>query len=153
MPFTVSATNLNNSAGTADVSLTLSPTTALFSPANLVPGQFVGSPALEVSNTGDVDQFYYMFADWRAGGTTTSQEAQILAERLNIFIEASPATVLYDGSIAELRNEPAAGRLLVSPNEDVLSFVVRLPSTAGNIVEDLDLEVDLVFVGQSSPQS
>jgi len=153
MPFTISATNSGNSAGTADVALTLSPTTALFSPANLVPGQFVGSPALAVANSGDVDEFYYIFADWKAGGSTTGPEAQILADRLNIWIQASPSTTLYDGVISGLSNEPSTGRLLISPQDDLLTFVVRLPSTVGNIVEDLDLDVDLVFVGQSSPQA
>lgn len=152
MSFSISATNANNSAGTADVALTLSPTTALFSPANLVPGQYVGSPELAVANSGDVDQFYYIFADWKAGGTTTGPEAQLLADRMNIWIQASPSTIIYDGAISGLSNQPASGRLLISPQDDLLKFVVRLPSTVGTIVQDLDLDVDLVFIAQASPQ-
>lgn len=153
MSFTISAINANNSASTAEVSLAISPDTAIFSPANLVPGQSVGSPEIQVSNTGDVDVFYYIFADWRPGGTTTLPEARILADRLNIHIEASPNTVLYDGSISGLRNQPNTGRLLVSPEDDVLQFVVSLPNTAGDLVQNLELDVDLVFVAQSSPQA
>jgi hypothetical protein len=153
MPFTISATNSSNTVGTAGVTLTLSPTTALFSPASLVPGQYVGSPEVAVANSGTVDQFYYIFADWKSGGTTTGPEAQILADRTNIWIQASPSTTLYDGNISGLSNQPAAGRLLISPQDDMLKFVVRLPNTVGTIVQDLDLDVDLVFVAQSSPQA
>lgn len=151
MSFTISAINADNSAGTAEVSLTISPETALFSPANLVPGESVGTPQLQVSNTGDVDVFYYIFADWKPGGTTTPAEARILADRLNIQIEASPNTVLYDGSISGLKNQPDTGRLLASSEDDLLQFVVSLPSTVGDLVQNLDLDVDLVFVAQSSP--
>ncbi len=153
MAFTISSSLSGSSAGTADVSLSLSPSTALFSPANLVPGQSVGSPALEVSNAGDVDQFYFIFADWKEVSPTTASQGRILAERLNIAVEASPSTELYNGTVAGLNNEPAAGRLLTTTNEDILSFVVSLPSTVGTITQDLDLDIDLVFVGQASPLS
>ncbi|MDN5345387.1 MAG: hypothetical protein PWQ18_1501 [Clostridia bacterium] len=151
MPLTASATIAGNTAGTADVALSLSPTTALFSPANLVPGQAVGSPQLQVSNTGTVDEYYFIFADWQGVSPTTATEAQVLADRLNIYIEASPATVLYNGNIAGLYNQPTGGRLLISPQDDLLTFVVSLPSTTGNIAQNLDLSVDLVFTAQSSP--
>ncbi|MBE3571395.1 MAG: hypothetical protein IMW95_00335 [Moorella humiferrea] len=151
MPLTVSATAAGNTVGTADVALSLSPTTALFSPANLVPGQSVGSPQLQVSNTGTVDEYYFIFADWQGISPTTATEAQILADRLNIYIEASPSTVLYDGPLSGLYNQPAGGRLLVSPQDDLLTFVVSLPETVGNIVQNLDLSVDLVFTAQASP--
>lgn len=152
MAFTISTMNFDNSAGTAEVSLSVSPTTALFSPANLVPGEQVGSPELVVSNTGTVDEYYYIFADWRPGGTTTEVEARILADRLNIWIQASPGVVLYDGVISGLKNEPAGGRLLDVAEEDSLTFVVDLPATASELTQNLDLAVDLVFVAQSSPQ-
>ncbi|MGI9861896.1 hypothetical protein SDD30_11015 [Moorella naiadis] len=151
MPLTASATVSGSTAGIADVALTLSPTTALFSPANLVPGQAVGSPQLQVANTGTVDEYYFIFADWQGVSPTTATEAQVLADRLNIFIEASPATVLYNGNISGLYNQPASGRLLISPQADLLTFVVSLPSTTGSIVQNLDLSVDLVFTAQSSP--
>ncbi|AKX94459.1 hypothetical protein [Neomoorella thermoacetica] len=151
MPLTASATVSGSTAGTADVALTLSPATALFSPANLVPGQVVGSPQLEVANTGTVDEYYFIFADWQGVSPTTATEAQVLADRLNIYIEASPSTVLYNGNISGLYNQPASGRLLISPQADLLTFVVSLPDTAGNIVQNLDLSVDLVFTAQASP--
>lgn len=154
MAFTISATNSSNSAGTADVELTLSPSSALFSPSNLVPGESLGSPQLDVSNTGDVNQFYSIFADWSAISPTTARQARILADRLNINVEASPSTELYCGALSGLYDKPAGGgRLLVSPNEDLLTFVVSLPGSVGVIAEDLDLNVDLVFVSESSPPS
>lgn len=113
----------------------------------------MGSPQLAVANTGDVDVFYYIFADWSAGVTSTAAEARILADRLNIWVQASPEEVLYDGPISGLANEPSDGRLLVSPNDDLLDFVVSLPVTTGDIAQNLDLHVDLVFVAQSSPQA
>ncbi|QGP93673.1 MULTISPECIES: hypothetical protein [Moorella] len=151
MALTASATVTGSTAGTADVALTLSPTTALFSPANLVPGQSVGSPQLQVSNTGTVDEYYFIFADWKEVSPTTPREAQLLADRLNIYIEASPATVLYNGTLSGLYNQPSSGRLLVSPYDDLLTFVVSLPSNTGTIAQNLDLSVDLVFTAQASP--
>ncbi|KYH33068.1 hypothetical protein [Neomoorella mulderi] len=151
MALTASATVTGSTAGTADVALTLSPTTALFSPANLVPGQAVGSPQLQVSNTGTVDEYYFIFADWKEVSPTTPREAQLLADRLNIYIEASPATVLYNGTLSGLYNQPSSGRLLVSPYDDLLTFVVSLPSNTGTIAQNLDLSVDLVFTAQASP--
>lgn len=152
MPFTISSTNSGNTAGTADVALTLSPTAALFSPANLVPGQSVGSPQLSVTNSGDVNTFYYIFADWKSGGITTAPQAQILADNLNISI-AQGATAVYDGAVSELIEQPPGGRLLAPAGSELLTFVVSLPSTAGNITQNSDLSVDLVFVSQSSPVS
>lgn len=152
MPFTISSTSAGSTAGTADVALTLSPTTALFSPANLIPGESLGSPQLSVTNDGDVDAFYFMFADWNADGSTSAVQAQILADRLNIAI-AQDTTELYNGSVSGLIEQPASGRILEATADEVLTFVVSLPETSGNIIENLDLSVDLVFVSQASPIS
>ncbi|TGE39371.1 hypothetical protein E4K67_08040 [Desulfosporosinus fructosivorans] len=152
MSFTISSTSSGSTAGTADVALTLSPTTALFSPAALIPGESLGSPQLSVTNAGDVDSFYFIFADWTAGGTTSAVQAQILADKLNIDI-AQGATQLYNGAISGLIEQPTGGRILTATTGELLTFVVSLPSTSGNIVENLDLGVDLVFVAQASPIS
>ncbi|NPV43263.1 MAG: hypothetical protein HPY70_04680 [Firmicutes bacterium] len=153
MPFTISSTNSGSTAGTANVSITVSPTTALFSPANLVPGESIGSPQLQVANEGDVDSFYFIFADWKADGTTSAAEAQILADRLNIAIEDEASAEVYNGPVSGLIEQPVGGRLLNAAENELLTFVVSLPSTVGNIVQGLDLSVDLVFVGQASPIS
>lgn len=153
MPFTISSTNSGSTAGTANVLITVSPTTALFSPANLVPGESIGSPQLQVANEGDVDSFYFIFADWKADGTTSAAEAQILADRLNIAIEDEASAEVYNGPVSGLIEQPAEGRLLNAAENELLTFVVSLPSTVGNIVQGLDLSVDLVFVGQASPIS
>ena len=152
MAFTISATDSGNSAGTSSVDLTLSPAAALFSPAALIPGESVGSPQLSVANSGSVDAFYFIFADWKAGGTTSATSAQILADRLNINI-AQDTTTLYDGTISGLIEQPAGGRILATGNDELLTFVVSLPADTGNIAESLDLAVDLVFVSQASPIS
>lgn len=152
MAFTITSTNSGSTAGTADVALTLSPATALFSPAALVPGESLGSPQLSVTNSGDVDAFYFIFADWQADGTTSAVQAQILADRLNIGI-AQGATEIYNGPVSGLIEQPTGGRILATTDEELLTFVVSLPSTSSNIVEGLDLSVDLVFVSQASPIS
>lgn len=152
MPFTISSTSSGSTAGTADIALTLSPTTALFSPAALIPGESLGSPQLSVTNAGDVDANYFIFSDWQAGGTTSAVQAQILADRLNIYI-AQGATQLYDGAVSGLIEQPTGGRVLTATTGELLTFVVSLPSASGNIVENLDLDVDLVFVAQASPIS
>jgi len=152
MSFTISSTNAGNTAGTANLDLTLSPTTALFSPAALVPGESLGSPQLSVTNAGDVDANYFIFADWQAGGTTSAVQSQILADKLNINISQG-ATQLYNGAVAGLIEQPTGGRVLTATTGELLTFVVSLPSTSGNIVENLDLDVDLVFVAQASPIS
>ncbi|AFQ44242.1 hypothetical protein [Desulfosporosinus meridiei] len=152
MAFTITSTNSGSTAGTADVALTLSPATALFSPAALVPGESLGSPQLSVTNSGDVDAFYFIFADWQADGTTSAVQAQILADRLNIGI-AQGTTELYNGPVSGLIEQPTGGRILATTDEELLTFVVSLPATSSNIVEGLDLSVDLVFVSQASPVS
>lgn len=151
MSFTISSTVAGSTAGTAEVAIDLSPSTALFSPANLVPGQSVGSPQLQVANTGNVDAFYYIFADWQGVSPTTASQAQILADRLQIAIEASPNVELYNGPISGLNNQPSDGRLLTLTEADLLTFVVSLPSDTGAIYQNLDISVDLIFTAQSSP--
>ncbi|MDR3601903.1 MAG: hypothetical protein P4L49_15685 [Desulfosporosinus sp.] len=152
MPFTISTTSSGSTAGTADVALTLSPTTALFSPAALIPGESLGSPQLSVTNSGNVDAFYFIFADWQANGTTSAVQAQILADRLNIDI-AQGTTELYSGAISGLIEQPSGGRILTAANNELLTFIVSLPSTTGSIAENLNIDVDLVFVSQASPIS
>lgn len=153
MPFTITSTNSGSTAGTANVSITVSPEDALFSPANLVPGESLGSPQLEVANGGDVDSYYFIFADWKADGTTSATQAQILADRLNIAIEDETNAEVYNGPVSGLIEQPAAGRLLAPTDDELLTFVVSLPADVGNIVQGLDISVDLVFVSQASPIS
>ncbi|MGC7871549.1 hypothetical protein ACPUYX_08440 [Desulfosporosinus sp. SYSU MS00001] len=152
MPFTISSSLSGSTAGTADVSLTLSPNAALFSPTALVPGESLGSPQLNVANSGTADAYYFIYADWSGAGTTTSPSAQILADRLNINI-AQGTTPIYNGAISGLIEQPSGGRLLDATTNEDLTFVVSLPSATGNIVQNLDLNVDLVFVSQASPIS
>ncbi|ABR49579.1 conserved hypothetical protein [Alkaliphilus metalliredigens QYMF] len=153
MPFTISTTNSGNTAGTANVSITVSPEDALFSETSLIPGESIGSPSLEVSNDGDADAYYFIFADWKAEGDTSAVQAQILADRLNIAIEDDAAAEIYNGSVAGLYEQPATGRLLDATANEEITFVVSLPQDVGNLVQDMEISVDLVFVSQASPIS
>ncbi|MGB9660718.1 MAG: hypothetical protein ACPL5F_01705 [Moorellaceae bacterium] len=154
MAFTASVNNTANLLGTGSPSISVSPTGAIFNNVSLVPGQTVtGSPEITVTNNGDVDVFYYIFADWKESGTTTPRQAQILADNLLLTIQTSPAgEILYNNSpLSALIDQPSGGRFLASPDSEVLQFIATLPSTAGNVTKNIDLTVDFYFVAQASP--
>lgn len=154
MAFTASVNNTANLLGSSSPSIAVTPTGAIFNNINLVPGQTVmGSPEITVTNNGDVDVFYYIFADWRESDTTTPRQAQILADRLLVTIQTSPAgEILYNNSpLSALIDQPPGGRFLASPNSEILQFSVTLPATTGNVAKNIDLTVDFNFVAQASP--
>ncbi|NLZ38556.1 MAG: hypothetical protein GX893_02990 [Firmicutes bacterium] len=150
MPFTISSINQGNELGTANVEITV-PETPIFAETDLIPGESVGPEDLEVSNNGTATARYYIFADWRPGTGTSPAGAQILADRLNIQIEDDDPdnpTVLYTGPISGLIEQPDTGRELAAQSSETLKITVSLPSEAGNLTQNLAIEVDLVFVGQ-----
>lgn len=154
MAFTASVVNQANTLSSSSPSVDVSPSTAIFDNVILVPGQtVVGSPEITVTNNGDVDVFYFIFADWKETGTTTARQAQILADRLLVSIQTSPGGVaLYtDSPLSALIDQPPGGRFLASPDSEMLQFSVSLPSTVGNVAKNIDLTVDFNFVAQSSP--
>jgi len=153
MAFNVQAdpSNTANITQTASVDITLSPATAVINATNMKPGDSV-TGVINVSNTGTVDVYYFVSADWKAGGTTQPSMATLLANKLTVSVDAgSPATSLYTGTLAGLINQPASpGRqlTLATGNENV-SITVTLPSNAGSIYQNIQVSTDFVFVAQA----
>jgi hypothetical protein len=149
VPFTIASINQGNEAGVTNVSITV-PAAPIFNETKLIPGESVGPEDLEVTNNGDENVLYYIFADWKPAIGTTPAGAQILADRLNILIEDDQVTptVLYNGPISGLIEQPSAGRELAAQASETLKITVSLPDDVGNIVQNLAIEVDLIFVAQ-----
>ena len=150
MPFTFQQLNENNAVTTADVSLVITPNTPIFAETNWVGGD-TATGTLNVENDSGVDVTYYVSADWYAAAGGTVQDARLLAERLEITVTADPGGVdeeqLYSGTLAGLIQQPVAVRALATgANEDV-EFVLTLPlAAATDLIQDMGIEFDLVFV-------
>lgn len=145
MAFTAQATISGNSTTNASVDITLSPTTAIISATNLKPGDSA-TGTLNVSNTGSLDAYYFISADWSPNSYSNSLTA-ILANTLNVSVVVG-GTALYTGTMNNLIDRPdSPGRqlTLTTGNENV-DFTIALPSDAGNLVKALDINVDFVFV-------
>jgi hypothetical protein len=145
MPFTAQASNTANTTATANVGIVISPTSAVINATNMTPGQSV-SGTINVSNTGTVDEFYFITGQWSPTGTSTRTQATRLASGLNVSVTVG-LTVLYAGSLYSLIDQPPAGRplALLTGNENV-GFQFTLPSTATRDLMNIDLSTDLVFV-------
>lgn len=150
MAFTAQTSVTTNSTTNASVGIEVSPSSAIITATNLLPGS-TSSGTTNVSNTGSVDEYYFISADWSANSFSNSLTT-ILANTLNVSVTAgSPGTSLYTGTLAGLIDKPASpGRALTQAtgNEDV-QFTIALPSTAGTLVNALDLNVDFIFVASS----
>jgi hypothetical protein len=149
MPFTAQASNTVNVTGTASVDIVVSPTSAIVNATNMTPGQSV-SGTLNVSNTGTVDEYYFITGRWTPGGTSTNIQATRLASALDVSVTVG-ATVLYAGPLYNLIDQPPSpGRqlTLATGNENV-AFQFILPSTATRDLLNIDLTTDLVFVATS----
>ena len=153
MPFVRQAdpSNTGNITQTASVDITLSPTTAVINATNMKPGDSV-TGVINVSNIGTVDVYYFISADWTAGGSTQPSMAALLAHKLSVSVEAgSPATSLYTGTLAGLVNQPASpGRqLTLSTGNENVTITITLPSNAGSLYQNIEVSTDFVFVAQS----
>jgi len=150
MSFTISSNNQSNELGSAGISITV-PAAPIFTDTEIVPGESIGPEDLTVTNNGTTDGRYYIFADWRPAAGTSAAGAQILADRLNIEItddDPDAPTVIYDGAISGLIEQPNTGRALAANTSETLKLTVSLPNDVGNVAQNLAIEVDLVFVGQ-----
>ena len=139
-----------NTAKTGGVSLAVTGDPLVLE--NLKPGDSADT-TLTVTNDGTIDVLYYLSADWEKGDSTTSRMATILANRLMVTVTAEPeddtAVELYTGTLAGLLDQPSAGRALTAENgsEDIL-IAIELPADATNIVQNLGIAVDFVFVAE-----
>lgn len=138
------------SASTAIVDITVSPAESIFNITAMKPGDS-DSGRVNVSNTSDIDVFYFVSADWKAAGTTTARMATILANRLLVSVVADPDganVLLFGGVLKDLLDRPdSPGRelTLATGNEDV-EFTFALPADASNIAQNIDITTDFVFV-------
>jgi hypothetical protein len=147
MPITYTTNSSGGTLDTANVSIVVSPSSGVINTTDMLPGQSVQG-IINVSNTGSVDENYYVTAAWKGGGTTTDHRAAILAEYLNVSVTASPGTSIFTGSLNALIDQPASpgqALALINANEDV-TFDFTLPSTVSTVVNNIDLSIDFVFV-------
>ena len=145
MAFSALSSVILNSTSNASVDIDVSPASAIITATNLIPGDNVVGTT-NVSNTGSVDMYYSISADWSADSYSDKLTA-ILANTLNVSVSTG-GTNLYDGPLAGLIDQPASpGRqlTLVTDNEDV-EFNISLPLTAGSLVQALDINIDFIFV-------
>ncbi len=150
MPITYTANSSGSSLDTANVAIVVSPATGVITTTNMLPGQSIQG-IINVSNTGNVDEYYYVTAAWKGGGTTPDHRAAILAEYLNVSVTASPDTSLFTGSLSALIDQPASpgqALALATGNEDV-TINFTLPVTVSTVVNNIDLAIDFVFVASA----
>lgn len=141
------------STGTVEISV--SPPGAVLEVATMKPGDSEEA-VINISNSGDIDAYYFVSADWKAAGTTSSRMATILASRLFVSVVASPdstvPTLLFSGLLKDLLDRPESpGRELTldQGNEDI-QFIFLLPEDASNIVQGIDIQTDFVFIAVES---
>ncbi|WP_350342678.1 TasA family protein [Proteinivorax tanatarense] len=150
MSYTISATNQNNQVGAGNVSLIVTEEN-IFDVLDMVPGQ-EETGQITVTNDGEVNVNYFIFADWKpANEETSTVQAQILADRLQVRIEDDEQNELYDGSLSGLSEVEGTEALgLEDPDDsDELTFTITLPEDVGNVVQNINITVDLVFVGEA----
>lgn len=152
--FTFQALNEDNTVSLAEISLTLTPATAIFSETNWVGGSSATDIINVANDNVDVPVDYFVSADWYAAAGGTPQDARLVAERLEITVTADPSgtpEVLYTGSLAGLIQQPPAGRALAAgANEDVEFTLTLPPANATDLIQGMAIEFDLVFVAVSA---
>lgn len=149
MAFTAQSTNEDNLTTSASVDITLSPTTAIIDEENMTSGDSV-TGTLNVSNTGTVDEYYFVSADWTPR-TKTASLTTIFANTLSVSVVADPGgadEVLFAGVLNDLIDRPdSPGReLTLDTEEEDVDFTITLPEDSSNLVQSLDIDVDFVFV-------
>ena len=149
MAFTAQTSVINNSTTNASVDIAVSPDSAIITATNLSPGSAV-TGATTVSNTGTIDEYYFVSADWTEANFSVSRTT-ILANTMNVSVVVSPDTGLYTGTLAGLIDQPSGGRQITTADRDEdLLITVALPTDAGNLVMGVDANIDFVFVATST---
>lgn len=160
MSFTFSSeaeeNNTGNSLQTADIEIVVSPTDAIITAQNFLGGDSE-SGVLDVSNASDIDILYFVSADWQGSPGTNIRMATILANRLSASVVVSPDLgTLFTGKLVDLIDQPSpapAGRVLTTGNPvERLLITLALPENdATNLVQDISILTDFVFVATQSP--
>ncbi len=148
-----------NSFTTGTLVLGLTPTTALFSVANMAPGDTVSKP-LTVSNTGTLGLRYAVT------GAATDPDAKTLRDQLQFTVydgvtaanctagAFGAGTVLFGpatlGASATVFGNPAQGnqagdRTLVAAASEQLCFEAALPLATGNAYQNATTTVSFTF--------
>lgn len=135
---------------TGNVGITVSPTDIPLVITKMKPGDSA-SKTIAVSNTGDLNIYYFVSGDWKENGATTARMATILTNRLYVSVVASPEaptpTTLFNGLLKDFVDRPdEPGRELLEEGHESVEFTFTLPENASNIVQDIDIRTDFVFV-------
>ena len=148
MAFTFTADSVGSTLQTGTVSIEVSPSSGVLT-ETMVPGDSA-SAVVNVSNTGDVDEFYFVTVDWKPSGTTTESLAALLAYNLNVSVSTDTVS-LYTGKLNGLIDRPdSPGReLSLTTAEEDVTFDFFLPTDVGNAVQGIDVEIDFIFVATS----
>ncbi|MDO9534380.1 MAG: hypothetical protein Q7J85_03385 [Bacillota bacterium] len=157
MSFTFSSeaeeNNTGNSLQTADIEIVVSPTDAIITAQNFLGGDSE-TGVLDVSNSSDIDVLYFVSADWQGSPGTNIRMATILANRLSASVVVSPdLATLFTGKLVDLIDQPTAGRELTTgdPVERLLITLALPEDDATNLVQDISILTDFVFVATQSP--
>ncbi len=153
MAFTFQALEGTNSVDTAQISITLTPTTPIITETNWA-GDSSAQGIINIENDeADVDVSYFVSADWYPAAAVTPENARLLAERLIITVTADPEdddVQLYSGNLAGLIQQPAAGRALAGGADEDVEFELSLPTAqATDLIQGIAIQFDLVFVAVS----
>jgi predicted ribosomally synthesized peptide with SipW-like signal peptide len=133
----------NFSTGTIDISAT--PSTALFTVSDMLPGDIAGPYALTVSNDGSVSLDYTMST------SATNVDTKNLRDQLTLVIRAEDVdgacddfdgTSLYNGALS---SGAVASRTLASSADEVLCFRVELPSATDNTYQGASTTATFTF--------
>lgn len=154
MPFTFQALNDDNSINNAEISLTLNPTSAIFTETNWIGGS-TDTQIVNVTNDNpDVAVNYFVSADWFATLSDTIQNARLVAEKLDITVTADPAGTgdeLFSGKLVDLIQQPVAGRSLAAGMNEDVEFTISLPiEEATDLIQGAGIGFDLVFIAVSA---
>ena len=140
---------------TGTVDITVSPPGNVLNILAMKPGDS-DDGLVNVRNSGDVDAYYFVSADWGPAGITTSRMATILANRLFVSVVASPEApepeLLFSGLLKDLIDCPESpGReLSLDKGDENVQFTFSLPEDASNIVQSINIQTDFVFVAVES---
>ncbi len=107
-----------------------------------------------VQNTAGTDLLYFITVEWGSSENIVKRSALVLANLLLVTIrsdwEAENSAVLYQGSLSNLKRQPAQGRsLTAAKGSEPLEFDFYLPERTSNLALGLDLEAGFRFEAEA----